>query len=123
MPLVANSMDAPLPLNFANQVNPIFTKLGCSSGGCHGKIAGQNGFRLSLLGFDPLFDYDNLLKEAPRAPRVPGRAGQEPRSDEGDRRSAARRRQEDGPRRRGVQDRPPVDRLRRAVRQQERPGR
>jgi hypothetical protein len=61
--VVAEKMDAPLPLNFANHVVPIFTKLGCSSGGCHGKIAGQNGFRLSLLGFDPLFDYENLLKE------------------------------------------------------------
>jgi hypothetical protein len=63
VPLKAEKMESPLPLNFANQVNPIFTKLGCSSGGCHGKIAGQNGFRLSLLGFDPVFDYDNLLKE------------------------------------------------------------
>ncbi|QJW99652.1 DUF1549 and DUF1553 domain-containing protein [Frigoriglobus tundricola] len=63
VPLRAEKMEAPLPLNFANQVNPIFTKLSCSSGGCHGKIAGQNGFRLSLLGFDPPFDYDNLLKE------------------------------------------------------------
>ena len=63
MPLTAEKMDAPQPLNFPNQVNPIFTKLSCSSGGCHGKIAGQNGFRLSLLGFDPVFDYDNLLKE------------------------------------------------------------
>jgi hypothetical protein len=63
VPVVAEKMEAPLPLNFPNQVNPIFTKLSCSSGGCHGKIAGQNGFRLSLLGFDPQFDYDNLLKE------------------------------------------------------------
>ena len=64
VPVTAEKMEAPLPLNFPNQVNPIFTKLGCSSGGCHGKIAGQNGFRLSLLGFDPEFDYDNLLKES-----------------------------------------------------------
>ena len=63
VPLTAEKMDSPQPLNFANQVNPIFTKLSCSSGGCHGKIAGQNGFRLSLLGFDPAFDYENLLKE------------------------------------------------------------
>jgi hypothetical protein len=62
--VAAEHTDAPLPLNFANHVVPIFTKLGCNSGGCHGKIAGQNGFRLSLLGFDPRFDYDNLLKEA-----------------------------------------------------------
>jgi len=64
VPVETRKMEAPLPINFANQVVPIFTKLGCSSGGCHGKIAGQNGFRLSLLGFDPRFDYDNLLKEA-----------------------------------------------------------
>jgi len=64
VPLSAEKMETPLPLNYPNQVNPIFTKLGCSSGGCHGKIAGQNGFRLSLLGFDPQFDYDNLLKES-----------------------------------------------------------
>ncbi len=62
--VTAEKMDHPLPINFANHVVPIFTKLGCSSGGCHGKIAGQNGFRLSLLGFDPKFDYDNLMKEA-----------------------------------------------------------
>ena len=62
--VTAEKMEAPLPINFENHVVPVFTKLGCSSGGCHGKIAGQNGFRLSLLGFDPKFDYDNLMKEA-----------------------------------------------------------
>ncbi len=63
VPVTAESMLAPLPINFANHVVPVFTKLGCNSGGCHGKIQGQNGFRLSLLGFDAAFDYDNLLKE------------------------------------------------------------
>jgi Protein of unknown function (DUF1549)/Protein of unknown function (DUF1553)/Bacterial Ig-like domain (group 2) len=52
-----------LPINFANQVVPIFTKLACNSGGCHGKASGQNGFKLSLLGFEPAFDYDSLVKE------------------------------------------------------------
>jgi hypothetical protein len=52
-----------LPINFGNQVVPIFTKLGCNSGGCHGKISGQNGFRLSLLGFDSEFDYMTLVME------------------------------------------------------------
>jgi len=64
VPVATEHLDQPLPLNFANHIVPIFTKLGCNSGGCHGKIAGQNGFRLSLLGFDPQFDYDNLLKES-----------------------------------------------------------
>src|SRR5262249_8730634 len=45
------------PVSFRNQVVPVFTKLGCNAGGCHGKASGQNGFKLSLLGFDPAFDY------------------------------------------------------------------
>ena len=51
------SMAENLPINFGNQIVPIFTKLGCNSGGCHGKLAGQNGFHLSLLGFEPEVDY------------------------------------------------------------------
>lgn len=54
----------PLPINFANQVVPIFTKAGCNGGGCHGKLAGQNGFRLSLLGFEPSEDYEHLVRES-----------------------------------------------------------
>src|SRR4029078_12926373 len=49
--------------NFPNQIVPIFTKLGCNSGGCHGKPSGQNGFKLSLLGFEPTEDYEHLVKE------------------------------------------------------------
>ena len=52
-----------LPINFPNQIVPIFTKLGCNGGGCHGKASGQNGFRLSLLGFEPSEDYEHLVKE------------------------------------------------------------
>ncbi|MGD9644464.1 MAG: DUF1549 domain-containing protein [Pirellulales bacterium] len=52
-----------LPVNFPNQIVPVFTKLGCNSGGCHGKASGQNGFKLSLLGFEPGEDYEYLVKE------------------------------------------------------------
>jgi hypothetical protein len=52
------------PLHFANQIVPIFTKNGCNGGGCHGKAAGQNGFRLSLLGFEPDEDYEHLVRVA-----------------------------------------------------------
>ncbi len=51
-------------INFANQIVPIFTKASCNSGGCHGKASGQNGFRLSLLGFEPEEDYEHLVREA-----------------------------------------------------------
>jgi hypothetical protein len=64
VPVTAESCDVNLPINFANQVVPIFAKLGCNSGGCHGKASGQNGFKLSLLGFEPDFDYNALVKEA-----------------------------------------------------------
>jgi hypothetical protein len=53
-----------LPLSFDNHIRPILTKAGCNSGPCHGKAGGQNGFGLSLLGFDPEADYDGLTKEA-----------------------------------------------------------
>ncbi len=63
VPVTARQVTADLPVNFANQVVPVFTKLGCNSGGCHGKQSGQNGFRLSLLGFEPDLDYTTLVKE------------------------------------------------------------
>ncbi len=53
-----------LPINFPNQIVPIFTKFGCNSGGCHGKASGQNGFKLSLLGFEPGEDFEYLVREA-----------------------------------------------------------
>jgi hypothetical protein len=52
------------PVYFANDVMPIFSKYGCNGGGCHGKASGQNGFKLSVFGFDPEADYNSLVKEA-----------------------------------------------------------
>ncbi len=51
------------PINFSDEVVPILTKAGCNAGGCHGKSGGQNGFRLSLLGFYPDEDYEWIVKE------------------------------------------------------------
>jgi hypothetical protein len=64
IPVTTELLDQNLPINFGNQIVPIFTKFGCNSGGCHGKASGQNGFKLSLLGFDPDFDFNALVKEA-----------------------------------------------------------
>lgn len=52
------------PIHFVNDVMPLFSKLGCNSAGCHGKASGQNGFKLSVFGFDPDADYAALVKEA-----------------------------------------------------------
>lgn len=64
IPVAAAHIGENLPINFGNQVVPVFSKLGCNSGGCHGKASGQNGFKLSLFGFDPEVDYVALVKEA-----------------------------------------------------------
>ena len=62
-PIHVEGVENQIAINFKNQIVPIFTKLGCNSGGCHGKASGQNGFKLSLLGFYPDEDYEFLVKE------------------------------------------------------------
>lgn len=59
----SEKMDEVIPIDFVNHIVPIFSKLGCNGGGCHGKSGGQNGFALSLLGFVPELDYQTLVKE------------------------------------------------------------
>src|SRR3954471_4943021 len=49
--------------SFRQDVIPILTKAGCNSGACHGKLAGQNGFKLSLRGYAPEWDYDAIVSE------------------------------------------------------------
>ena len=64
---VAEPAIAPLvagDVNFELDVMPILTAAGCNAGACHGKARGQNGFQLSLLGFDPDFDFAAIAKEA-----------------------------------------------------------
>ena len=64
IPFEVKAVSSEKPVNFANSIVPLFTKHGCNSGGCHGKSSGQNGFKLSLLGFEPQEDYEYLLREA-----------------------------------------------------------
>lgn len=52
-------------VSFANDVVPVFTKAGCNAGSCHAKAGGgQNGFQLSLFGFDTEYDYVSLVEQA-----------------------------------------------------------
>src|SRR5580704_770114 len=48
-------------VNFLRDVDPILNKVGCTNGTCHGAAKGKNGFKLSLRGYDPQFDYEALL--------------------------------------------------------------
>src|SRR6516165_6205277 len=51
-------------VTFERDIEPILTRAGCNAGACHGKARGQNGFALSLLGFDPAGDYVAVVKDA-----------------------------------------------------------
>lgn len=51
-------------VDFRTEVQPLLSKLGCNAGGCHGKASGQNGFKLSLFGFDTEFDFAAITREA-----------------------------------------------------------
>ncbi len=56
--------DAKVPqVTFESDIQPLLTRYGCNSGPCHGKSRGQNGFALSLLGFDSDFDHFALVRE------------------------------------------------------------
>jgi hypothetical protein len=49
---------------FERDVEPILARAGCNAGACHGKARGQNGFQLSILGFDRDFDYHAITRDA-----------------------------------------------------------
>lgn len=63
IPLAVVKQEAPDPISFRREVIPILTKARCNSGGCHGKAEGQNGFKLTIFGFDALSDYDAIVRE------------------------------------------------------------
>lgn len=63
-PVRVQNSGTPQPISFPNEIEPILSKLGCNSGGCHGKSGGQNGFRLSLLAYQPEADFEYIVKEA-----------------------------------------------------------
>lgn len=65
IPLVVTGFATAAPIRFRNDVLPALSKSGCNSGGCHGSARGQDGFRLSLFGFDPGADYVSVTRELP----------------------------------------------------------
>ena len=71
---------------------PVLTKVGCNSGPCHGALAGKNGFKLTLRGYDPEADYLTLTRQA-GARRVNRWSPAKPDAAEADARRVARRRQ------------------------------
>ncbi len=65
VPVSVSVAQSPRPVSFKLDVMPIFLKMGCNSGSCHGAARGKDGFRLSLFGFDPDGDLFRITRELP----------------------------------------------------------
>ena len=49
---------------FGEDIVPILTRAGCNTGSCHGRADGQNGFHLSLYGYDAEGDHQAITRDA-----------------------------------------------------------
>ena len=56
VPVSVGGIGAEYEANFARDVAPVLSRLGCNAGTCHGAAKGKNGFQLSLRGYDPIVD-------------------------------------------------------------------
>jgi hypothetical protein len=63
VPVSVAGLDAAYAPSFVRDIAPILSKMGCNAGTCHGSANGKNGFKLSLRGYDPLFDHRALVDD------------------------------------------------------------
>ena len=109
---LAAGADTSTSVTFERDVEPILTRAGCNAGACHGKASGQNGFQLSLLGFDPDFDHAAIAREAGGRRVFPADRPSRACCSEGDGQGAPRRRPAARPGGPVLRDAPPLDRRR-----------
>src|SRR5258708_4727847 len=64
VPVLVSQTEVDNPINFTKEIVPVLTKEGCNQGACHGSQHGKGGFRLSLRGFDPGFDYEQIVQSS-----------------------------------------------------------
>lgn len=62
IPVTVQGVRNARPPRFVTDVIPVLTRAGCTGGACHGANSGKGGFRLSLLGYDPDWDYIALTR-------------------------------------------------------------
>jgi hypothetical protein len=63
VPLQVSGQKEKYAVSFVRDVMPTLSKMGCNAGTCHGAQSGKNGFKLSLRGYDPLFDHQALTDD------------------------------------------------------------
>lgn len=63
IPVRVTGLSEPFEADFIRDVNPVLSRVGCNQGTCHGSAKGKNGFKLSLRGYDPIFDLRALTDD------------------------------------------------------------
>ncbi|MBV8558100.1 MAG: DUF1549 domain-containing protein, partial [Planctomycetaceae bacterium] len=63
VPVTVTGLETGRRADFIRDVNPVLSRLGCNQGTCHGAAKGKNGFKLSLRGYDPVFDLRALTDD------------------------------------------------------------
>jgi WD40 repeat protein/mono/diheme cytochrome c family protein len=63
VPVTVLGMNTAVHVDFVHDVAPVLSRVGCNAGTCHGAAQGKNGFKLSLRGYDPLFDVRALTDD------------------------------------------------------------
>jgi hypothetical protein len=57
VPVTVSGVTAPHTVSYVRDVQPALSRMGCTAGTCHGAKEGKAGFKLSLRGYDALFDH------------------------------------------------------------------
>ncbi len=63
VPVTVSGMTAPHPVSFVRDVQPLMARMGCNAGTCHGAKDGKAGFKLSLRGYDAIYDHRALTDD------------------------------------------------------------
>ncbi len=63
VPVAVSGLAAPAVVDYVHDVTPALSRMGCNAGTCHGSAQGKNGFKLSLRGYDPIFDVRALTDD------------------------------------------------------------
>jgi len=63
IPLTVEGLSESRPISFRRELMPLLSVAGCSDIRCHGAPSGKDGFRLSLWGFDPDLDFQQLTHD------------------------------------------------------------
>jgi hypothetical protein len=50
-------------IGFNEHVLPVISKAGCNAGACHASQHGKGGFKLSVFGFEPAADHQNIVRD------------------------------------------------------------